>query len=431
MTTLLWTKIIVVAVAGALGAALANRGIVYFNDALRSIVPELMENRMPRRKFAKLAFSSSLGLILVFGIPFSLVSPILLSHALWLGSDVIGAYFPGPFEGEKEPAWKGYWGLLASIICGGLLGAVLVVALQILSGLITRLPVDFISVMMNLSSPIIFTLAAIPALAIAYQYGFKHGLIAFLFTLLVRQIASGFGQLQPDTWGFLAGMLVLIIHAIQEARRDTPMDGLFVVSSKQVVRLRSHLPWIAILGAVYALSNNLGTLMEGPQTLLALAGGNRVVAIDYTLARAFSFLPMRTMSILATGVFTMEGLGFAPTAGLASPTPLVAAAVGAVVMVVEALGLVFLANFFNRFPSLLKVANSLRTAMTKLLELVSLVGGLIAANSMAPGFGFFAMAGLYVLNEAAGTPIIRLAVGPVFIILIGLSINLMAVLHIR
>ena len=67
--------------------------------------------------------------------------------------------------------------------------------------------------------------------------------------------------------------------------------------------------------------------------------------------------------------------------------------------------------------------------MTKLLEVASLVGGLIAANGMAPGYGFFAMAGLYTLNEAAGTPVIRVAVGPVFVILIGLSINLLAVLH--
>ena len=69
--------------------------------------------------------------------------------------------------------------------------------------------------------------------------------------------------------------------------------------------------------------------------------------------------------------------------------------------------------------------------MTKLLEVASLVGGLIAANSMAPGFGFFAMAGLYTLNEAAGTPVIRVAVGPVFIILVGLLINLLTLIHIR
>jgi hypothetical protein len=428
MTTLLWTKIIVVAAAGALGAALANRGIVFFNDALRSVVPELIENRMPRRKFAALAFSSTFGLILGFGIPFSLVSPILLSHALWLGSDVIGSYFPGSFVGEKKST--GYWGLCASIICGGLFGVILVFVLQALTGLIARLPVNFSPAMMSLTSPVIFTLAAIPALAIAYQYGIKRGLIAFVITMLVRQIASKFGNPQPDAWAFLVGLLALILYAVREARRDKPVEGLFMAAPKQVARLRSFLPWIALLGAVYALSNNLGTLMEGPQTLLALAGGNRIVAIDYAVTRALSFLPMRAMSMLATGVYTMEGLGFAPVVGLAAPTPLVAAVAGAVVMSGEALSLVYLANFFNRFPSLLNAANSLRTAMTKLLEVALLVGGLIAANSMAPGFGFFAMAGLYTLNEAAGTPVVRVAAGPVFILLIGLLINLMTVLHI-
>jgi hypothetical protein len=427
----LWIKLIVVAVAGALGAALANRGVVFFNDALRSIVPELIENRMPRHKFAALAFSSSLGLVLAFGIPFSLVSPILLSHALWLGSDVIGSYFPGSFEGEKESAWKGYWGLFASVVCGGLFGVFMVFVLQGLGDLFARLPVNFGPAMLSLSGPVIFTLAAIPALAIAYQYGFKHGLIVFGAALLVRQVASGLGQSQPDAWAFLAGLLALVFHAVREARRAVPVEGLFVVSAGKVARLRSFLPWIALLGAVYAISNNLGTLMEGPQTLLALAGGNRIVAIDYALARALSFLPMRAMSMLATGVYTMEGLGFAPVVGLASPTPLVAALAGALVMSGEALSLGYLANFFNRFPSLLNVANSLRTAMTKLLEIASLVGGLIAANSMAPGLGFFAMAGLYTLNEVAGTPVIRVAVGPVFIILIGLLINLLTVLHIR
>jgi hypothetical protein len=171
--------------------------------------------------------------------------------------------------------------------------------------------------------------------------------------------------------------------------------------------------------------------MEGPQSLLALAQGDRIVAINYTIVRAISLLPLRTMSILATGVFTMDGLGFAPTAGLISPHPIVAAIAGAIVMSVEALSLVVIAKFFNRFPCLLKVANSIRTAMTKLLEVASLVGGLIAANVMAPGFGFFAMAGLYTLNEAAGTPVIRVAVGPVFLVLIGLILNLLVILHLR
>lgn len=428
MAILFWSKIIVVTVAGALGAALANRGIVLFNDALRSIAPELIENRMPRQKFTSLAFRSNLGLMLAFGLPFSLVSPILMSHLLWLGTDMIGTYFPGAMEGEKNSAWKSFLGLFASILCGGLLGGSLVLAIQALTELVSRLPVNFFAPLVQLSGPVIFTLAAIPSLAVAYQYGIKHGGIVFLITLLVRQTLSGLGEARPDNWAFLVGMVVFAIYAIKEARGDEPFEGLFIVSSKQVARLRRYLPWIAVLGAVYAVSANLGQLMEGPQTLLSLAQGNRIAAIDYTLARAISFLPMRAMSMLATGTYTMEVLGFAPAAGLASPNPWAAAAAGAVIMSVEALSLVYIAKFFNRFPSLLKVANSLRTAMTKLLEVASLVGGLIAANSLAPGYGFLAMAGLYTLNEAAGTPVLRVAVGPVFLILIGLSINLLAIL---
>ena len=37
--------------------------------------------------------------------------------------------------------------------------------------------------------------------------------------------------------------------------------------------------------------------------------------------------------------------------------------------------------------------------MSKLLEVALLVGGMMAANAMAPGFGFFVVAGLYILNQ--------------------------------
>jgi hypothetical protein len=431
MNVLLWTRIIVGAIAGGLGAALTNRGIVLFNDALRSVTPELIEGRMPRRKFAALAFSSTVGLLIAFGVPFSLASPILLSHALWLGTDILGASFPGPFDGEGQPAWKRYGGLLASILSGAVFGAVLVLGLQGLLGLAARLPVDFLAAMGELGAVVILTLPAIPPLTIAYQYGAKHGVAVFVLALILWQVLNSYGIPQPETWTFLAGMLALAIYAVREARRDTAVDGLVPLAPKQLERLRRALPWIAVLGAVYAISTNLGQIMEGPQSLLALASGDRAAAVDYSVARALSFLPMRAMSMLATGVYTMEGLGFAPAAGLVLSNLWAAAIAGAAIMSAEALSLVGVAKFLCRFPSLLKLANSLRTAMTKLLELASLVGGLVAANSFAPGYGLAAAAGLVALNEAAGTPVIRVAVGPVVIILVGLSFNLLAAVNLR
>jgi hypothetical protein len=424
-----WTKLAVVAIAGALGAGLVNRGVALFHDGTRTIMPELIGRRLRRREFVFLTFSSSIGLIVGFGIPFSLVSPIILSHGLWLGTDIIGAWFPGPFDSELNTPRKSYLGMLGSIASGAVFGGVLVIVLDAFYNLVKHLPVNFSPAMVEISGPIIFTLAAIPALAITYQYGVKNGAIAFLITLLGRQVSSALGLAGPDAWAFLLGMFILIIHVVKEVRCEPEPSETFAISKEQVLRVRRHLPWIAVLGAVYALASNLGIIMEGPQSLLAWAQGDRIAAINYTIARALSFLPLRTMSILSTGVFTMDGLGFAPTAGLVSPSAFVAAIAGAVVMSIEALSLVAIANFFNRYPCILKAANSMRTAMTKLLEVASLVGGMIAGNAISPGFGFFAVAGLYLLNEAAGTPVMRAAIGPVSIILIGITLNLFAFLH--
>ncbi len=87
-------RYIVIFLAGAFGALLANRGIAVFNDAVRPVVPEYREGRMTRLEFATTTFALSFGLVIGFGIPYSIMSPIILVHSLWLGTDVIGIFFP-------------------------------------------------------------------------------------------------------------------------------------------------------------------------------------------------------------------------------------------------------------------------------------------------------------------------------------------------
>jgi len=420
----MWVRLGVMAFAGGLGAALANRGIVIFHDGLRPAVTELIQGRMSRGQLASIAFSTCFGLILVFGIPFTLASTLILSHALWLGTDMIGTRLPGPFD--KNGSRKSSLGLLGSVVLGALYGILLVLGLQGFILLNARLPVNIHLSLEDIARPVIFTLAAYPALAIAYQYGLKHGLVAFLLTLIVWQVAGKLGLAQPAIWALLTGLVLLAVHAIQEGRCEPEPEEAFIIPIDQVKRIRSHLPWIAVLGATYALASNLGILMEGPQSLLALAGGDRLSAIHFTIARAISFLPLRTMSALTTGVFIMDGLGFAPTFGLVAPNAAAAAIAGGMVMCAEVYSLVWIARFFGRYPCFLNAANSIRTAMTKLLEVASLVGGMVAANQMSPGLGFFIAAGLYLLNEVAGTPVVRTAVGPVVVILVGITLNILA-----
>jgi hypothetical protein len=389
-------------------------------------MPELREGRMPRREFVSVALSLSIGLAIGFGLPFSLMSAILLVHGLWLGTDVIGTWFPGPFE--KDTQWTGRLGLMGAILAGALYGALLFLGLEGFGWLFERLPVGISNPVALLNGPIVFTFAAFPAIAVAHQHGVGQGAIAFLITLAARQAASTLGLANPDSWALAVGMGVLVVYALWQERGEGSGGGLAALSVERVGLIRRYLPAIAVLGAAYGLACNQAILIEGPQSAAALALEDNAGAVSFTIARALSFTPLKAMSALATGVFAMDGFGFVASAGLVSPNAVVAAVSGAIVMSMEALSLAFIARLLGRFPAMLKTADSARWAMTKLLEIAALVGGMMAANSMAPGLGFLAVAGLYLLNEAAGAPVVRAAIGPVGVILVGIVVNVAALL---
>ena len=68
---------ILIAAIGALAAFLTNRGIAVFNDGLRPVMPEFVEGRMTRKELAATAFAMGFGLVIGFGIPFSLTATII------------------------------------------------------------------------------------------------------------------------------------------------------------------------------------------------------------------------------------------------------------------------------------------------------------------------------------------------------------------
>ncbi len=416
----------IVAIAGALGAALANRGVAVFHDGLRSVMPEFMHGRMRRTELASIAFGMCFGLWIGFGLPLSLVGTVFLTHVLWLGTDVIGTWFPG------DPAsWRSnrasVLGLAGASLAGALYGTVLVLGLDSFLGMLQSLPVKVLDSAAQFGDPVIFSFAAAPAVAVAYQHGFKRGLIAFLITLGGRLLAGALGLAQPDAWGLAAGLIVFFALALREPR-DPECTVSATSSPERVRRIVNHLPAIGVLGAVYGLACHWLIMMEGPQASIALTQGDRVSAIGISLARALCFLPLRTMSALSTGVLPLDGLGFVPATGLLAPNALVAVVSGALVMTAEAASLVLAARFLDRFPGLLQAADSIRTSMTRLLELATLVGGMMAANAMAPGVGLFAVAAVYLLNETAGSPMVRAAVGPAAVIVLGIVLNALVLL---
>ena len=133
-------RYIVIFLAGAFGELLANRGIAVFNDAVRPVVPEYREGRMTRLEFATTTFALSFGLVIGFGIPYSIMSPIILVHSLWLGTDVIGIFFPAKNIEKWYLDKESLIGAGLSVLAGGLYGVLLLAGLQ---SFVNMMPVSY------------------------------------------------------------------------------------------------------------------------------------------------------------------------------------------------------------------------------------------------------------------------------------------------
>lgn len=421
-------RYLVIFLAGALGALLANRGISVFNDAVRPIVPEYREGRMSRAELATTTFALSFGLVIGFGIPFSIMSPIILVHSLWLGTDIIGMFFPAPINVEKW--YKDKQSLIGaglSVLCGGVYGILLMTGLQGFVNVMGMLPVNIFDSWMSISGPVIYAFSAFPCIVIAMDYGWKKGLASLGIVLLVRQIVVTMGQEKVADGAalFIAILLVVLFAFTDKTNKDsqTDMASLF---GDRVKNIRKNLPWIAAMGGVYAWAVNIKLLMEGPQSLVAMADGDKASAISIAIARALSFIPLKGLTSISTGTFAVDGFGFTAVVGILAPNAILAILLGAVVMSTEAFSLIGVAKLFDRFPGVKRSADSMRQAMTKLLEIALLVGSMNAANGMFPGMGFFIVAGLFAMNEYFKKPLVRMAVGPIATIIVALLVNVLA-----
>lgn len=420
-------RYMVMFLAGAFGAFLANRGIAVFNDAVRPVVPEYREGRMTRVEFATTTFALSFGLIIGFGIPYSIMSPIILVHSLWLGTDVIGIFFPAKNIDKWYKDKESLCGAGLSLLVGGLYGVLLLAGLQGFVNVMQSLPVNVFDAWQNISGPVISAFIAFPCVVIVMDYGWKKGLVSLVLTVVIRQILVAVGQGDiADGIALLAGLLMIIVFAVRD--NDGEQTNMASIFGDRVKNIRKNIGWIAIMGGIYGLACNMKLLMEGPQSLVALADGNVSSAVSISLARAFSFIPLKALTSLTTGTFVTDGFGFTATVGILAPNPLVAVILGAVVMSVEALALAVIAKLFDKVPSIKKSADNIRVAMTKLLEIAILVGSMTAAEGMAPGFGFLVVSGLFVMNEYFKKPVVRMAVGPIAVIAVGILINVFAAL---
>lgn len=414
---------------GAIAAMLANRSIAVFNDGLRPIVSEHVEGRMTRRDLGFTAFAMSFGLVIGFGIPFTLSASIILVHSILLGTDIIGLMTP-----------KNKWGTPLAAVIGGAYGAGLLVGLEGFVKLFDYLPLNFLEQMGAVGTPVVVTFMAFPALAVAMQFSIKKGVITFIVAALVRQLAVWLNgtailnfsgtpvTLNQEGMALIAGMIFLVVFAMKEKAAEGEGVNLAAIFSEKVAKIRKNVVFFMVIGGLIAAATNLAIMAGDPISLQLLAEGKGSEAGLAAAARALGFIPLVASTAIVTGVYSPVGFTLIFVVGFFAPNVWVALVIGAIVIALEVLLLSSIAKFLDKYPGIRNSGENIRGAMTKLLEVALLIGGANASNAIAPGFGFFFIAGFYLLNEIAGRPIVRMAVGPVGAIAVGIIANILVAL---
>lgn len=427
-------KLILVALLTAMTAVLSHYGRAVFHDGIRPIMPEYIEGRMSRPELSSIAFGLSVGFIASVGIAFTLSTHLLNPWLLFLPTDILGV-----FAGR---AW------LAALLGGGW-GIAVVSGLTAVQSVFQLFPVDFIGALGELSSPVLAGFALFPVLAITYQFGWRKGIISAAVVLLTRQLVElGYVlpedfQLLPEAGQLFIGTLLLVIFALMKDRGregEVKVEEGESIFEKRTARIRKGLPFFAITGALIAVICNLGyfagsevsifTLQEAysasdPITSSALV--RQAALADFL--RGIGFVPLIVTTALTTGVYGVVGLTFIFPIGYLSPNPIVAAIGGAVIISLEVLLLSRLGKLLERFPSLREASDSIRTAITNIMEISLLLGSVLAVLEMGAFTGFTIFVVLYAINEGIGRPVIRLAASPLAAIATGIILNLLYYLN--
>lgn len=425
-------KYLVLAAIGALASILANKSIAVFNDGFRPIVPQYLDGGMSRKDLAAMSFAISFGLVIGFGIPTSIAASIILIHSVLLTTDIIGTWCPDTKTGT----------ILAGVI-GALYGVGILAGLELIVNLFALLPFNFLSNLGSVSTYVVAAFACFPAVAVGYQHGFKNGAISGIITLIVYVLTVKFGQLSMgsstitlNAFGvaMLAGIICMLVFASKVKGDGNSNSTLVSTFSTKVSRIRSNWWLFAIMGALIAAATSMGIVAGDPASLALVADSQWSNATVVALARAIGFVPLVFTTGIVTGVYAPAGCTFVFVIGLAfHGNPLLAAVLGAVVMVCELALINVFAKGMDKFPGMKDMGEHIRTSMNKVLEVALLVGGVVAAEAMAAQFnGITGSGALFVvacilLNRISKKPIVEMAVGPVACIVYGVLLNVLLV----
>jgi hypothetical protein len=406
------TVVLVVAVCAATALA-ANLAAAVFNDGVRSFMLEFRGAAQNRATVAGRALRLSWGFLIGVGVVSAVLTGTLNPFLLFLVTDVLGLWAPR--------RW------LAAVL-GAAWGAVAVGGLWLVTVGMHALPVDPLRHVAAFGTLILYLFPLFPVIAVAHQFGRAKAALAFVAVAVTLGLASRFlpGRF-PGGLATVVGVLIaagLVARAELAARRArraaaesrpakakgpsaaaTRMAALF---AENAARLRRALPLLALIGGLIAALANRRAFAGGEPTGFLLATGDPHPAAQLEFYRALVYLPLIATASLASGTYGIAGLLLVYAVGYASPNPAVAFVLGALTIVVEVLLLPSIRTAVSGLPVTRDWADHSRNAMYTVLELALLAGSALVALQMAGGIGVAVVAGLFLLNEALGRPVIRI-----------------------
>ncbi|MFJ6852872.1 YhfT family protein [Streptomyces sp. NPDC091271] len=408
----------------ALTAYISHMALAVFNDGVRPFLLDFIQGRTTRSATTAVSFGLSAGFIFGLGAPMALSTGVLNPWLVFLPTDILGMLSP--------KKW------LAPIL-GAAWGAVVVFGLNGANNVAHDLPVDFLTAMQQMSTPILFLFTLFPVLAITKQFGRKWGGLAGALELaLVVMTMKLWPNMFAGALAMAVGVLMLIGLAVakdvrqrradrtsgvvEEVPQDDPMASLFSASA---ARLRRYLPLFMVLGAGVCVLAQMHIFGGGEATSFLIAKGQYSEAAQVDFYRVFGFIPLIATTALASGAYGIAGFTLVYPIGYLMPNPSLAAVVGALVFAVEVLALSWIGKLLGKLPSVRDSSEHLRSAIGDTLQLAILFGSLMAANAMGGGLGILVVGGLYLLNEAMGRPVVRMAAAPAAVIVGGILLNLL------
>ncbi|WP_327111850.1 YhfT family protein [Streptomyces sp. NBC_01341] len=409
----------------ALTALISHMALAVFNDGVRPFLLDFVQGRTTRSATTAVSFGLSAGFIFGLGAPMALSTGVLNPWLVFLPTDILGMLAP--------KKW------IAPIL-GAAWGAVVVFGLNGANDAAHDLPVDFLTAMQQMSTPILFLFTLFPVLAITKQFGRRWGGIAgALEVALVVTTMKLWPNMFAGALAMAAGVLLLIGLAVSKDLRqrradraagtaepvladDDPMMSLFSASA---ARLRRFLPLFMVLGAGVCVLAQMHIFGGGEATSFLIAKGHYSEAAQVDFYRVFGFIPLIATTALASGAYGIAGFTLVYPIGYLMPNPWLAAVVGALVFAAEVLALTWIGKVLGRLPSVRDSSEHLRSAIGDTLQLAILFGSLMAANAMGGGLGILLVGGLYLLNESMGRPVVRMAAAPAAVIVGGVLLNVL------